>query len=203
MTYPALVDDALSFAARAHRHQVRKGADTPYIVHPVGVMLMLLQAGETDPELLAAALLHDTLEDVGVSAGELEKRFGRRVAEIVVGCSEPNHDGAAWEARKQHTVAFLRTAPRDVQLVAAADKLHNLTSMTRDHIEQGDQLWQRFNRGRASIEWYYRAIAHSLSAGGLRQHPLVRELRETVEAFFGPDRGQGSGTPDAGAPART
>ena len=183
---PALVDEALAFAARAHRHQVRKGTDTPYIVHPVGVMLALLQAGESDPELLAAALLHDTLEDAGVSADELARHFGRRVAEIVVGCSEPDHDGAPWETRKLHTVATLRGAPRDVQLVAAADKLHNLTSMAREHLQQGDQLWRRFNRGRVGTEWYYRAIAASLSAGDLRDHPVVQQLRQTITDFFGP-----------------
>jgi (p)ppGpp synthase/HD superfamily hydrolase len=112
-----------------------------------------------------------------------------RVAEIVVGCSEPDHGGAAWEVRKQHTVAYLRTAPRDIRLVAAADKLHNLRTMVTDHAEQGEQLWRRFNRGRPAIEWYYRAIADSLSQGDMRAHPVVRQLRETVTAFFGPAAG--------------
>jgi (p)ppGpp synthase/HD superfamily hydrolase len=174
MTYPLILDSALIFAARAHRDQVRKGTQTPYIVHPVGVMLILEQAGEHDPQLLAAALLHDTIEDAGVSAETLAERFGPRVAEIVVGCSEPNHDADAWEARKQHTVGQLRTASREVQLVAAADKLHNLNSMVIDHGEQGERLWSRFNRGRTDIEWYYRAIAASLSAGELRDHLMVR-----------------------------
>jgi (p)ppGpp synthase/HD superfamily hydrolase len=186
MTYPILIDSALIFAARAHRHQVRKGSQVPYIVHPVGVMLVLEQAGEHDPQLLAAALLHDTIEDAGVSAETLAEHFGPRVAEIVVGCTEPNHDADAWEARKQHTVDTLRTASREVQLVAAADKLHNLNSMVIDHGAQGEGLWTRFNRGRPAIEWYYRAIAASLSAGELRDHPLVQELRDTVTAFFGP-----------------
>ena len=157
MPYSPLIDSALSFAARAHRHQVRKGTDVPYIVHPVGVMLLLEHAGETDPELLAAALLHDTIEDAGVSAAELAERFGPRVAAIVEGCSEPEHHDAAWEARKQHTVAYLRAAPRAIKLVATADKLHNLRSMLVDQAELGDQLWGRFNRGRSALEWYYRA----------------------------------------------
>src|SRR5258706_9662370 len=176
----SLIDSALIFAARAHRQQTRKGTDIPYIVHPVGVMLLLAQAGETDPEILAAALLHDTLEDAGVSASVLAQQFGVRVAHIVEGCSEPDHGGAAWEDRKQHTVAYLRTAPRDVQLVAAADKLHNLRSMLVDQAELGDTLWTRFNRGRSALEWYYRAIAASLSQGELGDHPLVRQLREAV-----------------------
>ncbi|MEP7358450.1 MAG: HD domain-containing protein [Anaerolineales bacterium] len=201
MSYSPLVDAALIFAARAHRHQVRKGTDTPYIVHPVGVMLLLEHAGETDPELLAAALLHDTLEDAGVTLDELAQRFGPRVAEIVLGCTEPDHGSASWEVRKQHTVASLRDAPRDVQLVAAADKLHNLTSMTLEHVHQGDQLWQRFNRGRASIEWYYRAIAASLSATAAGDHPLIQELQATVTNFFGPATAASSDNPPAPTPS--
>src|SRR5687767_332787 len=123
MPYSRLVDSALIFAATAHRDQFRKGTGTPYIVHPVGVMLLLIQAGETDPELLAAALLHDTLEDAGVTVDALRAQFGERVAGIVEGASEPYSRDELWETRKQHTVAFLRTAPREVQLVAAADKL--------------------------------------------------------------------------------
>ena len=186
MADSSLLDSALIFAARAHRDQLRKGTDIPYIVHPVGVMLLLIQAGETDPALLAAALLHDTIEDTGASPAVLADQFGPRVAQIVQGCSEPDHDGAAWEDRKQHTVDDLRTAPRDIQLVAAADKLHNLRAMLADYAAHGDQLWIRFNRGPAAIEWYYRAVAASLSQGELRAHPVVVQLREAVTAMFGP-----------------
>jgi (p)ppGpp synthase/HD superfamily hydrolase len=182
----SLINSALIFAARAHRRQLRKGTDIPYIVHPVGVMLLLAQAGEADPALLAAALLHDTMEDAGVSASLLVEKFGPRVAQIVQGCSEPDHDGAAWEDRKQHTVDYLRAAPRDIQLVAAADKLHNLRAMLADYAEQGERLWGRFNRGPAAIEWYYRAVTASLSQGELRAHPVVVQLREAVAALFGP-----------------
>ncbi len=183
--YSPLVESALIFAARAHRHQVRKATDVPYIVHPVGVMLILQQAGEADPEVLAAGVLHDTLEDAGVSAGVLAHQFGQRVADIVVGCSEPDHKTAGWETRKQHTIAYLRSAPRDIQLVVAADKLHNLWSMAADYAELGERLWRRFNRGRPEIEWYYRSIAGSLSAGELSAHPIVRQLNELVASFFG------------------
>lgn len=186
MLYPPLLELALSFAARAHLGQVRKGTDTPYIVHPVGVMLTLQAAGEHDPDLLAAALLHDTLEDAGVSVEALGELFGPRVAELVAGASEPFAREDLWETRKQHTVEFLRTAPRGVQLVAAADKLHNLSSMVVDHAVQGERLWERFNRGRVEIAWYYRAVTASLQAGGLADHPLIRDLAATVDNFFGP-----------------
>ena len=179
-----LVESALIFAARAHAKQLRKSTDIPYIVHPVGVMLVLLESGESDPELLAAALLHDTVEDTGVTLAELRDQFGARVAEIVEGCSEPDKRDT-WETRKLHTVGYLKTAPRAIQLVSAADKLHNLRSMVADHAELGDGLWARFRRGRDDIAWYYHAVTASLKEGELRDHLLIRELDETVESFFG------------------
>lgn len=179
-----LVEAALTFAARAHARQVRKATDIPYIVHPMGVMLALLQSGEDDPELLAAALLHDTVEDTGVTLAELRKKFGARVADIVQGCSEPDKRDT-WENRKQHTVAYLKTAPRAIQLVSAADKLANVRSMVADHAAQGDALWSRFKRGRADIAWYYRAVTASLKEGELRDHPIIRQLDEAVTDFFG------------------
>ena len=178
-----LVESALVFAARAHAGQLRKSNDVPYIVHPVGVLLLLLEADERDPELLAAALLHDTLEDTGTSLETLRRQFGARVAEIVAGCSEPDKRDT-WEARKQHTVKSLASAPRDVQLVSAADKLHNLRSMQQDHARLDDALWSRFKRGRTEIAWYYRAVTDSLKSGALDGHPLLQALDARVRAFF-------------------
>ncbi len=178
-----LIDSALIFAARAHDGQKRKSTDVPYIVHPVGVMLVLVECGETDSELLAAALLHDTVEDTGVTLAELREKFGERIAFIVEGCSEPDK-GDTWENRKHHTIAFLRTAPRDVALVSAADKLHNVRSMIADHAAQGDRLWSRFKRGREEVAWYHRSILASLKAGEIREHEIVRRLSAAVEGLF-------------------
>jgi (p)ppGpp synthase/HD superfamily hydrolase len=184
-----ILDQALNFAACAHQTQKRKGSGIPYIVHPVGVMLLLWQAGETDPEVLAAALLHDTVEDTGATLDQLRETFGARIAAIVQGCSEPDKR-AGWEARKQHTVAFIKTAPYAVLLVTVADKLHNLRSLMDDHHSQGEALWTRFKRGRAETEWYYRAIVDSLKAGELNGHPLLVELEQGVLSFFGPEAAQ-------------
>ena len=180
----SLIDSALVFAARAHAGQTRKATDIPYIVHPVGVMLILLEIGETDPELLAAALLHDTVEDTDITLTQIQDTFGGRVAKIVEGCSEPDRSDT-WEARKQHTVAYLKTAPRAVQLITAADKLHNLRSLMTDYAELGEALWSRFKRGQAKTAWYYRALTASLKESELRDHPLIQELDKTVESFFG------------------
>jgi (p)ppGpp synthase/HD superfamily hydrolase len=180
----SLLDAALAFAASAHQGQKRKGTAIPYIVHPVGVMLVLLQAGEQDAEVLAAALLHDTVEDAGITRSQLREKFGERVAAIVEGCSEPDKR-ASWEVRKQHTVIYLQTAPRAVQLVALADKLHNLRSLVADYAEIGEPLWKRFKRGRSETAWYYHAVIDSLKVGGLGDHPLLQELESSAIQFFG------------------
>ncbi len=184
MTNP-LIESALTLAARAHAGQKRKSADVPYIVHPVGVMLLLMEHGEHDSELLAAALLHDTVEDTGVTLEQLRATFGEGVAAIVAGCPEPAKREHSWEERKRHTIAALPTAPRAVQLVSAADKLHNLRSMVTDYATLGEALWSRFNRGRDSIAWYYRSVAESLGQGPLGEHRLIRDLNDTVKRFFG------------------
>src|SRR5437762_6917708 len=73
--------EAASFAARAHRHQLRKDGQTPYAAHPFRVCLVVRHVfGIDDPEILAAALLHDTIEDTTTDYDDLEKQFGARVA---------------------------------------------------------------------------------------------------------------------------
>ncbi|MBI5715781.1 MAG: bifunctional (p)ppGpp synthetase/guanosine-3',5'-bis(diphosphate) 3'-pyrophosphohydrolase [Chloroflexi bacterium] len=179
-----LLDSALTFAAVAHQNQKRKATNIPYIVHPVGVMLILIEFGENDPELLAAALLHDTVEDSGATHDQIRKEFGDRVAEIVAGCSEPDKDDT-WENRKNHTIHYIKGAPRHIQLVSAADKLHNLRSMTKDHETMGDKVWARFKRGKDDIAWYYRSVLASLREGELRDHLIVGEIGEEIEKLFG------------------
>lgn len=180
-----MINLAIEVAGRAHNGQVRKGTDIPYITHPYAVGILLLRAGRSD-EVVAAGLLHDTLEDTSLSLEEIRQLFGQRVADIVLGCSEPNRN-LPWEERKQHTLDFLRTAPLDIRWVSCADKLHNLRTLACDLNRIGDQVWYRFHRGRNKQEWYYRGIVESLWHG-LEVPPqgsLFHQLREEVAALFG------------------
>jgi (p)ppGpp synthase/HD superfamily hydrolase len=180
-----LLDEAFLFAEEAHRRQTRKGAETPYIVHPFGVAMLLGRAG-CDDELVAAGLLHDVVEDCGVTLEQLSARFGARVAAVVEGCSEPDR-GASWEERKRHTIEYLRTAPLEVKLVSCADKLHNVRSMQADEERLGAALWSRFKRGKAEQGWYYRGLVQAFRAeieAGL--YPgLFAELERAVRTLFG------------------
>lgn len=176
---------ALAVASAAHQGQQRKGSGRPYIVHPVGVARLLLEAGCRD-EIVAAGLLHDTLEDTHLTLEDLHRYFGEAVAATVAGCSEPDKS-VPWEARKRHTLKTLKTAPQDVRLVTCADKLDNVLSLAEDEREQGEDLWKRFNRGKKDQAWYYRAIIQHLSMGEECSEPcaeLLYELSATVEALF-------------------
>ena len=180
-----LVRRALVAAAAAHRGQVRKGSGRPFLVHPVSVARILLEAGCTD-EIVAAGLLHDTLEDTSLTLMDLHDLFGETVAAIVAGCTEPDKS-VPWETRKRHTLHTLRTAPLEVRLVTCADKLDNVLSLIEESGEQGDALWDRFTRGRDEQAWYYRSIVQGLSEGPELFEPgthLLRELGNAVEELF-------------------
>ena len=158
-----LVSRAVIFAASAHDGQLRKGTDIPYIVHPMEAAA--IAAGLTnDPEVIAAAVLHDAVEDTGTTKNELEAEFGSRVAELVAAESENKREDQkaedTWQVRKQETIDHLKHCDdRDVIILALADKLANLRAIYRDHQAIGDELWKRFNQNDpALIGWYYKSF---------------------------------------------
>lgn len=180
-----MIEAATKVAEEAHRGQFRKGSGIPYISHPRAVARILSDAGCSE-ELVAAGILHDTVEDTSLTLDYIRERFGNKVAKIVQGCSEPDKS-LPWEQRKQHTVEFLKTAPLEVRTVTCADKLHNLLSIIADYEVMGDDVWDRFSRGRDAQEWYYRELAASLCAqpdcDG--DGAIFQQLKESVEALFG------------------
>jgi (p)ppGpp synthase/HD superfamily hydrolase len=181
-----MIDLAIEVAATAHKGQVRKGTGIPYVSHPYAVGMLLARAGCSE-EVVAAGILHDTVEDTYLTLNDIRDTFGERVAAIVEGCSEPEK-GAPWETRKRHTLEYLRTASWEVRVVACADKLHNIRSIRKEHEQTGEQVWTRFKRGRQEQAWYYRGLVDSLcnySPTGSQDIPFCNELRQEVEALFG------------------
>ena len=177
-----LVEKALVFAAMAHRSQTRKGTNIPYITHPYAVG-MILQKAKCPDEVIAAGILHDTLEDTGTTYEELEAAFGAKVAKLVVASSEADKS-LPWEIRKQQSVEKLKNADREEIQVIVADKLHNLKSIRADLQWYGDDVWDRFNRGKREQHWYYAGIVKAL-APRKRETGLIRELEKEVKAVFG------------------
>jgi (p)ppGpp synthase/HD superfamily hydrolase len=173
--------DALEFAAAQHREQVRKGTGIPYLVHPLGVMQLLIEHDAPEPAVVAG-VLHDVLEDGDATISDLEAQFGADVARLVAALSEPDK-GAAWEDRKRHTIHDLEDATQEVLLAACADKLHNLRSIQVDLASQGDALWERFKRGRKQQAWYYRELAKVFTRRG-GGHALFRLFADLVGEVF-------------------
>jgi predicted enzyme related to lactoylglutathione lyase len=176
--YDELYEEALRLAARAHRVQVRKGTDLPYLTHPVHVSAILQRHG-FPREAVLAALLHDVIEDQDVGLAEIEARFGAAVAEIVDALSECKSDAAGearpWHVRKAEAVDHIRLGSNAAAAVKAADVLHNIQSTLYDLRQDGPVVWERFNRGPEQILGYYEQIA-ALVQAKLGGHLLVREV---------------------------
>ncbi len=173
-------EDALTYTAQLHSAQVRKGSNTPYIAHLLGVASIALENGADEDEAIAA-LLHDAIEDQGgdVTRQEVRRRFGNRVTEIVDGCTDAEvMPKPSWRERKETYMQHLALASPSVRLVSASDKLHNARAILFDYRVLGEELWQRFTGGREGTLWYYRALTDAYQAHG--DTPLLAELERTV-----------------------
>ncbi len=162
-----MIQKAAAFAAKAHEGMMRKGSRIPYIYHPMEVALIVATLTD-DPEVIAAAYLHDVLEDTNVTPLELEQEFGKRVLSFVQAESEDKT--RTWRERKGSTVARLKEAPLEIKMIALGDKLSNMRSTARDYMVIGDEIWKRFNeKNRESHRWYLEGILDGL-----------KELQDTI-----------------------
>lgn len=184
-TFISKLYEALDFALKHHGkvRQVRKSTNIPYIIHPVGVMQILLKHTD-DVEVIQAGILHDIIEDTDGSAEDIEKAFGSRVKTLVLQATEPNHDNLDWEERKKHTVCYVANeAPFDALYVICADKLHNFSTIVEDYNALGEKVWQKFNRGKESQRWYYEKISEAILSRD-EKNPLFQEFYRLVHDFF-------------------
>ena len=167
-----LLDRAIVFAVKAHHNTERRGKGFPYIVHPIEAV-EIVATMTSDQELLAAAALHDTIEDTDVTVEQIRAEFGDRIADIVHSESDQldgkvftgaDNEADTWHARKQAAIERLAAAPHDAKIVALGDKLSNMRAIWRDYQMKGDALWNIFHvTDKASHEWHYRGLAASLS----------------------------------------
>lgn len=182
-----LFDKALKFATDAHSGTERRGKGFPYIIHPMEAVAIVATI-TSDQELLAAAVLHDTVEDTDVTIEDIRKEFGERVATLVQHETAQLPGDAPWRARKQSQSDLLASAPRDSKIVAIGDKLSNLRAIAGDFKQIGDELWKRFSapNGMEDVAWYYRKLSVALSDldGTLPYQEFLKLLEET----FGPER---------------
>ena len=176
------LDRAIAFAVHAHTGTERRGKGFPYIVHPLEAMA-IVSTITPDQELLAAAVLHDTVEDTDVTIEDIRTEFGERVASLVKVDSVGDDEGT-WHERKQKAINLIANAPRDAKIVALGDKLSNMRAIARDYYEQGDALWNLFRTNNPKDhEWHYRGLADALR--DLKDTFAFNEFEWLINQVFG------------------
>jgi (p)ppGpp synthase/HD superfamily hydrolase len=177
--YPELVMRSLELAARWHEGQKRKHPFEliPYIAHPAGVGFLLQKAGYSD-EIVAAGILHDVIEDCGVTEEDLVKTMNSRIAKLVQEVSEPDiHD---WRQKKIAFIEKLSRATDEALAIKAADHLHNLQSILSAARASSSTIWNLFGADRDSKLAYEQSIV-DLVANRLKPSPLVEAHRAALE----------------------
>lgn len=180
-----LLDRAITLAVQAHAGTERRGKGFPYIVHPMEAMAIVATM-TPDQEMLAAAALHDVVEDTDVTIDEIRAEFGDRIAMLVASESEEKCPGSkreSWHARKQAAIDRLAAASHDSKVVALGDKLSNMRAIARDYATLGDALWSRFNTNDPKEhEWHYRGLADSLRE--LSDTEAYKEFESLINQVF-------------------
>jgi hypothetical protein len=200
--FSPLLEAAVRLAARGHYHQFRKqrpdgpGDDIlsrpffpsrlPYIAHLMGTMCILARLGVRD-EVLAAAILHDYLEDVPDPDGRelIRHTLNDEVLLLVLEVTERKRRDLdmvdTWEIRKREQLERIEHMPVEAVLIKAADVLHNLLSLLADLGATGDPeaVWQPFNAGPDRQLWYFGAVIAAVRRR-LGDHPLVIGLEDAA-----------------------
>lgn len=171
-----LIERAARVATVAHKEQVRKSDGSPYIVHPFMCAMMLVKY-DFPEAVVAAALVHDVLEDTKVSEQELQRELGDEVVAIVRMVTEDK--SLDWHSRKQAYIKAVRNAPEEAKAVSLVDKIHNMQSLLDAHEQLGTSLWSKFNRGREDKLWFEESMLTMFRETW--DHPLIEEYAVLVE----------------------
>jgi myo-inositol-1(or 4)-monophosphatase len=183
-----LVSEAIAFSAAAHDGMRRRKSDAPYILHPmeVGAIVGTMTSNQ---EVIAAGVLHDVVEDAGISIEEIGEKFGTRVMELVSSETEnkreelPSED--TWQIRKEESLEKIRTTNDiEVLMLWIGDKLSNIRAIYRDFLTEGNAVWDKFHQSDINVQaWYYRSI---LNYTKRLSHTLAwTEYKTLVEKIFG------------------
>ena len=159
-----MIEEALIYATVLHQGKTRKFNGLPYILHPMEVAEIITTMTD-DAEVITAGLLHDVVEDTDGTIGQIEIRFGKRVADLVRSETENKYPGEdktlTWKRRKEETLQGLKeSSDRGVKMLWLADKLSNIRSLTRLLNENGDKVWEAFNQKDPELHlWYNKTVA--------------------------------------------
>ena len=182
----SFLDKALIFAIKAHSGVERRGKDLPYIVHPMEAVAIVATMTK-DQEILAAAALHDVIEDTEYTVENIRKEFGERVANLVSSETdlvvEGKSESDSWKERKQYAIERLAKLDRDAKIVSLGDKLSNARAMLQDYEELGEELWNKFHVNDPKLhKWHYEGLRDSLSE--LKGTYAYEEFCEIIDKLF-------------------
>ena len=162
-----ILEKATMDALKAHTGSKRKNSTLPYILHLMESTVIAATMTD-DMEVLAAVMLHDIVEDTGVTLADLEREFGHYVAWLVDSETEDmmeyETEEITWNMRKRESIDHLRiTTDRNVRILWLSDKLSNLRAIRRDYDRLGENIWNTFHmKDPARQAWYYRTIGELL-----------------------------------------
>lgn len=172
----SIIEKAARISVLAHEGNTRKADGLPYIIHPFMVALKLVKYNFPET-VIAAALVHDVLEETDYSPEQLKAELGEKVFEIVRDVT--NDKSLSWEEKKKKYVESVRNGSEGAKAIAVADKIHNLESLLIAHAEQGPKLWKKFNRGKEQKLWFENEVLKMLKETW--QHPLIEEYEQLLD----------------------
>ena len=181
-----ILDRAIRFAVDAHAGQFRKDGSA-FILHPLEDAV-IVGTMTTDRETLAAAVLHDTVEDTDVTPEQIRERFGERVYALVMHETENKRadlpPDATWRIRKEESLAALaETDDPAVKMLWLGDKLSNMRALHRAFFAEGDSFFTRFNNPDPKAHrWYYGTILSLLKE--LEDYPTYQEFAKLYHEVF-------------------
>ena len=180
MIYTLLIQKAVSFATKVHELDIkkkRKGKDIPYITHPITVGLILTRVTK-DENIIAAGILHDTIEDCepygSVTKEMLAREFNSKVATMVDDVTEQDKT-LPWMERKMAALEHIKTMPHDSVLVKSADVLHNLSELNDDLVKNGQSVFEKFNASKEDTLLRYQRLIPEIK-NTWSENPLLEDL---------------------------
>ena len=186
-----LVSEAIVFATTAHDGMRRRKSDVPYILHPMEAGAVIGTMTDNQ-EVIAAGILHDVVEDAGITIDEIGEKFGARVMELVASETENKREELppeqTWRIRKEESIEKLRTTNDiEVLMLWIGDKLSNIRAIYRDYLIEGDALWKKFHQSDVSVQaWYYRSVLKYTER--LSGTLAWIEYKTIVEKIFGTEK---------------
>ena len=174
-----LILKAAHFAAKKHRDQRRKDKHaSPYIIHPISVALAIAQIGRVDdPEILAAALLHDTLEDTKTEPEDLEAEFGKKVCEYVLDVSDDKT--LPKDERKRRQIEHAKQISKGAALIKLGDKISNVTDVINNPPEDWD-----INRRKEYLDWAEKVIENCPKVNDRMENKFQEIINQGREALI-------------------